>query len=124
MAAFERLEHIAMELRSARQDAEHLSSGKRRKDATGQVCAQRACKALTTVRVHVIASQVPTTAPALRPPSGAFGRCGPARSARGGRARHALDHLRPGECTSEMAPDCDGVSELGCEMRSTILNQV
>ena len=40
MAAFERLAHIAKELRSARQNAERLSSGKRRKDAMGQVRAQ------------------------------------------------------------------------------------
>jgi hypothetical protein len=36
MAAFERLAHIAKELRSARQNAERLSSSKRRKDAMGQ----------------------------------------------------------------------------------------
>ena len=40
MAAFERLAHIAKELRSARQNAERLSSGKRRKDAMGQVRAE------------------------------------------------------------------------------------
>ena len=54
-----------------------------------------ACTALTTAHGHVSASQVLTTAPALRPP-GALGQCGAARCARGGRARHALDHLRPG----------------------------
>ena len=50
MAAFERLAHIAKELRSARQNAERLSSGKRRKDAKGQVRAQHG--AIRCMPVH------------------------------------------------------------------------
>ena len=50
MAAFERLAHIAKELRSARQNAERLSSSKRRKDAMGQVSAQHG--ALRCMLVH------------------------------------------------------------------------
>ena len=68
-----------------------------------------ACKVLTTAHAHVCASEVLTTAPTLRP-TGALGQCGAARCARGGRVQHALDHLRPGECTSEgwppIAMDC------------------
>jgi hypothetical protein len=40
MAAFERLAHIAEELGSARQNAERFCSGKRHKDAMGQVRAE------------------------------------------------------------------------------------
>ena len=114
MAAFERLAHIAKELRSARQNAERLSSGKRRKDAKGQVRAQHGALLCMQSAHHGAcacdASQMLTTAPALRPP-GARDECGAARCARGGCARHALDHLRSGVISCR----CRGTRARACK---------
>ena len=132
MAAFERLAHIAKELRSARQNAERLSSGKRRKDAMGQVRAEYGSPRCMPVHAKCSPRRMrmcvhPRCSP-RRPPF--------APQALSANAEQLAAHE---EAVCDMlstifdqvsAPRRDGprlrwiVSELGREMRSTIFDQV